>query len=130
MTIVQQSRTMADAVPRVILPPPDSPRRTECVDHLKLVRDFVIENFLFGEEGKLKQDTSFLEEGIIDSTGILELVNFLEETFKIAVDDDDIIPENFDSLKNIVAYLERKNILTAKSAENAPTLPSPLEGEG
>ncbi len=119
MTIAQQSRTMVDAVPPAILPIPDPPPLEECVDHLKLVRDFVIENFLFGEEGKLKQDTSFLEEGIIDSTGILELVNFLEETFKVAVDDDDIIPENFDSLKNIVAYLERKNIFTAEIAETA-----------
>ncbi len=96
-----------------ITPPPISsplehapePQKSNC---LKILRDFVVENFLFGEEGKLTDETSFLEEGIIDSTGILELVNFLEETFRIAVDDDDIVPENFDSLKNIADYLARK----------------------
>ena len=53
-------------------------------------------------------DTSFLDEGIIDSTGILELVNFLEEDFGIAVEDAELIPENLDSIKNVTEYLERK----------------------
>ncbi len=48
--------------------------------HLETVRNFVVENFLYGEDGMLKEDTSFLEEGVIDSTGILELIAFLEET--------------------------------------------------
>jgi acyl carrier protein len=72
------------------------------------IRAFIIENFLFGEEGDLKEDTSFLEEGIIDSTGVLELVDFLEEEFEISIEDEELIPENLDSLKNIAAYLERK----------------------
>ena len=48
------------------------------------------------------------EKGIIDSTGILELVSFIEEDFGIAVEDEELIPENLDSIKNVVAYLERK----------------------
>jgi len=72
------------------------------------VKAFIVENFLFGEEGDLKEDTSFLEEGIIDSTGVLEMVDFLEEEFGISIEDEELIPENLDSLKNIAAYLEKK----------------------
>ena len=72
------------------------------------IRAFILENFLFGNDQGLNDDTSFLDEGIIDSTGILELVSFLEEEFSISVEDDDILPENLDSIKNVVAYLGRK----------------------
>lgn len=72
------------------------------------IRNFIIENFLFEEDENLKEDTSFLENGIIDSTGILELVMFIEETYGINVDDDEIIPENLDSILNIATYIKRK----------------------
>jgi acyl carrier protein len=72
------------------------------------IRTFIVENFLFGKDEGLTDETSFLDEGIIDSTGILELVNFIEEEFNIKVDDEDLIPENLDSIKNVVEYLERK----------------------
>jgi acyl carrier protein len=72
------------------------------------IKEFIIENFLFGNANGLKDDTSFLEEGIIDSTGVLELVTFLEESFEIQVDDEELIPENLDSINNVSAYLERK----------------------
>ncbi len=72
------------------------------------IKNFIIENFLFGETEGLKDDTSFLEEGIIDSTGILELVNFIEEEFEIAVDDEELIPENLDSINNVTVYVEKK----------------------
>ena len=72
------------------------------------IRAFIMENFLFGNDQGLNDDISFLDEGIIDSTGILELVSFLEEEFSISVEDDDILPENLDSIKNVVAYLGRK----------------------
>ena len=74
------------------------------------IRDFIIENFLFGNADGLQDDTSFLEEGIIDSTGVLELVTFLEETFEIQVDDEELIPENLDSINNVTAYLGRKAV--------------------
>ena len=74
----------------------------------KRVRAFIVENFLFGKDEGLKDDTLFLEEGIIDSTGILELVGFLEEEFPVTVEDDDLVPENLGSINNVVAYLERK----------------------
>jgi acyl carrier protein len=72
------------------------------------IKTFIIENFLFGSEDGLKDETSFLEEGIIDSTGILELVTYLEEEFSITVEDEELVPENLDSINNVTAFLERK----------------------
>ncbi|RJQ84706.1 MAG: acyl carrier protein [Desulfobacteraceae bacterium] len=72
------------------------------------VRTFIIENFLFGNAEGLADTTSFLEEGIIDSTGVLELVTFMEEEFSIKVDDEELIPENLDSLNNVTAFLQKK----------------------
>ncbi|MBN2123710.1 MAG: acyl carrier protein [Deltaproteobacteria bacterium] len=76
--------------------------------YLETVRNFVVENFLFGDDGPLKEDTSFLEEGIIDSTGILELIAFLEETYGLTIRDEEYVPENFDTLGNVARFLERK----------------------
>ena len=72
------------------------------------IKAFIVENFLFGKADGLEDDTSFLEEGIIDSTGVLELVSFLEEEYGIAVEDEELIPENLDSINNVTKYLERK----------------------
>ena len=72
------------------------------------VRMFVAENFLFDNQATLMDSASFLDEGIIDSTGILELVSFIEERFSITVADDELVPENLDSVANVVSYLERK----------------------
>ncbi|MFH2066613.1 MAG: acyl carrier protein [Pseudomonadota bacterium] len=77
-------------------------------DTKEKVRAFIVENFMFGNDEGLSDDTSFLEEGIIDSTGVLELVDFLEEIFSIKIDDEELIPENLDSIKNLVAYLSIK----------------------
>lgn len=78
------------------------------MSYLETVRNYVIENFLFGDASQLEDDTSFLDSGIIDSTGILELIQFLEETYGITIADEELVPENFDSLNNVVQYLERK----------------------
>jgi acyl carrier protein len=78
------------------------------MDNSVKVREFVVENFLFGDCETLKDDTSFMEEGIIDSTGILELVFFLEETFGFSVEDDELVPDNMDSLQNITRYIDSK----------------------
>lgn len=72
------------------------------------IKDFIIENFLFGNADGLQDDTSFLEEGIIDSTGVLELVTFLEEEFNIKVEDEELIPENLDSINHVTAFLQKK----------------------
>ena len=78
------------------------------MEYSSKVREFVVENFLFGEGESLKEDTSFLEEGIIDSTGILELIMFLEETYSIKIQDDEVVPENLDSLQNIARFIDQK----------------------
>ncbi|KJS32207.1 MAG: acyl carrier protein [Desulfatitalea sp. BRH_c12] len=72
------------------------------------IKMFIVENFLFGNAEGLMDDTSFLEDGIIDSTGVLELVNFLEEEFSIKVEDEELVPENLDSINNLSAYLQKK----------------------
>ena len=70
------------------------------------IQRFILENFLFSDNGDLlKDDASFLEEGIVDSTGVLELVMFVEETFGFEVDDEDILPENFDSVSGLADYV-------------------------
>ena len=78
------------------------------MSQISAVKEFIIENFLFGEEEQLLLDTDFFDKGIIDSTGVIELVSFLEETFKISVDDEELIPENLSSLKNIDVFLQKK----------------------
>ena len=78
------------------------------MNHLPEIYKFMVDNFLFGDGEQLRDDTSFLEEGIVDSTGILELVTFLEGTYGITIEDDELIPENLDSLKNVAAYVEKK----------------------
>ncbi|NOX53754.1 MAG: acyl carrier protein [Planctomycetes bacterium] len=73
------------------------------------IRDFVRENFLFGDDSEnLEDDTSFLEQGYIDSTGVLELVTFLEQRFGIEIADDELVPENLDSIRRVVAFVESK----------------------
>jgi len=77
-------------------------------ENITKIREFIIENFLFGNDDGLQDETSFLEEGIIDSTGVLELVNFLEEEFEITIEDEELVPENLDSINNVTTYLEKK----------------------
>ena len=79
------------------------------------IRQFIADNFLFREDRASVEDTeSLLDAGLIDSTGILELVAFLENEFDIRVDDAEIIPENLDSIRSITGYVETK--LTAAAA--------------
>jgi acyl carrier protein len=73
------------------------------------IRQYVADNFMFSDDGyQLSDDASFLEEGIVDSTGVLELVMFVEETFSLTVEDQEIVPENFDSVRQLAAYIRRK----------------------
>jgi acyl carrier protein len=72
------------------------------------IRTFVTDNFLFGQADGLSDDTSFLENGIIDSTSLLELIAFIERTYGIRLDDEELIPDNLDSLRKISLFTERK----------------------
>lgn len=73
------------------------------------IREFVTENFLFGAPNtQLANDESFLDGGIIDSTGVLELVGFLEQRFAIPIGDEELVPENLDSIERVAVFVERK----------------------
>ena len=79
------------------------------IETVKKLREYIFDNFLFTEdENALGNDDSFMEKGIIDSTGILEVITFVEEEFGIAVKDEEMIPENLDSINNLSAYIQRK----------------------
>ncbi len=72
------------------------------------LRDFIVTNFMFGDGAGLADNDSFINKGVIDSTGVLELVMHLEETYRIQVKDDELVPENLDSIDNLVAFISRK----------------------
>src|SRR5438477_6996317 len=75
------------------------------------LRRFITDNFLFGDESgrfAFSDDDSFQERGIVDSTGILELVCHLQEKYAIEIADDELIPDNLDSLSRVARFVERK----------------------
>lgn len=91
-----------------------SGRRTITQDHATAdvkarVRAFILDNFLLGGDREgLRDGDSLLEKRVLDSTGFIELVTFLEEAFSIEIADEEMIPENLDSLENVAAYVTRK----------------------
>lgn len=73
------------------------------------IKTYIAENFMFSSNGfHLDEDESFLDAGVVDSLGVLELVTFVEETFGVQVSDEEIVPDNFDSVNNLAAYIGRK----------------------
>jgi acyl carrier protein len=73
------------------------------------VREFISNNFLLHDDDiELNPETSLLEAGVIDSTGVLELVSFIETEFNIQIGEDEIIPENLDSIVNITTFVKKK----------------------
>jgi acyl carrier protein len=80
------------------------------------IRTFIAEKILFSDNGYgHPDDASFLEEGIVDSMGIMELVMFVEETFGITVEDEELVPDNFDSVSKLAAYIRRRSPVLAGS---------------
>ena len=73
------------------------------------LREFIVDNFMMGTDpNELSDSGSLLDLGIIDSTGVLELVGFLEEKYSIKVEDSDLVPENLDSIDNLTKYIQGK----------------------
>ena len=73
------------------------------------MRNFILENYLFtDDQSVLSNEGSLLDKGIIDSTGILELISFLEEEYAITIEDEEMIPENLDSVMNVMKFVESK----------------------
>jgi acyl carrier protein len=84
------------------------------------VRQFIIENFLFGHSNNsLGDDDSFLDTGIIDSTGVLQLIGFLEQHFGVKIGDADVTPANLDSVNRVVTFVEAR-----RPAQSAPSASS------
>jgi acyl carrier protein len=81
----------------------------------KIINEFVVSNFLFGDDTLVSPETSFIEGGVIDSTGILELITFIEDTFQFKIEDHEIIPENLDSIRKLAVFIARKR------EENTPS---------
>jgi len=75
----------------------------------KTIRQYILENLLFTEDESVLQDSdSFLDGGIIDSTGVMEIILFIEETFDIKVNDSEMLPVNLDSVNNLAAFIQHK----------------------
>ena len=72
------------------------------------VRGYLVDNFLFGDDGGLTSSQSLLASGVIDSTGVMELVMFLQKTFEIEIADQDLVPDNLDTIENISRFVNRK----------------------
>ena len=73
------------------------------------IKQYVVDNFVFGgDPDEITPETSFMENGIIDSLGVLTLISFVEETWGIVVADEDVIPENFDSVRSLTNYVSSK----------------------
>jgi acyl carrier protein len=77
--------------------------------NLEPVRTYIVENFLFGDDETFADDTSFLQTGLIDSVGIMELIAFLEGQFQIKIEDHELIPDNLDSIDRIAAFIQKKS---------------------
>jgi acyl carrier protein len=77
-----------------------------------ILRTYILENYLFSDNpADLDNDTSFLDQGILDSTGIMELIFFLEEQFGCSVEDEEMVPENLDSITSLVKFIAgKKNV--------------------
>lgn len=78
------------------------------------LRKFIESNFYVAEGEPLPDEASLLDRGVVDSTGVLELITFLQDEFKIEVSDDEMVPANLDSIANLETYVSRK-LASAKS---------------
>lgn len=74
----------------------------------KELRQFIVENFLFGRDNSFSNEDSFIEMGVLDSTGVLELIAFLQKRYSIKMEDEEIVPENLDSIHRISVFVTRK----------------------
>lgn len=73
------------------------------------IKQFVLDNFLFGGSlDDIDAEASLMKTGVIDSLGVLQLISFAEETFGITIEDEEVVPDNFDSVRNLAGYLREK----------------------
>ena len=72
------------------------------------IKEYIVENILFGDGDLLENDTPFQSSGILDSTGFLEVLTFIEGQYQISISDSEVVPENFDTLRRISQFVQRK----------------------
>lgn len=77
------------------------------------LRKFIVENYLFGRDDGFAEDDSFIERGILDSTGVMELIAFVEQRYGIKIEDHELLPENLDSLAKLARFLKSKRAYAA-----------------
>jgi acyl carrier protein len=87
------------------------------MNHLDDIRNFVVMTFLFGDPVPLLDDASLMDSGIIDSTGILELITFMETTYHVTIENEEMIPDNLDSMSRLARFLAMKLGSTAAVAQ-------------
>ena len=83
------------------------------------IRQFIVDNFLFGRGNDLADDSSFMEMGIIDSTGVLELISFLEQEYGVVVEDNELLPENLDSINKVSGFVIHKLAATEVTQDSS-----------
>jgi len=83
------------------------------------IRKFIEENFILEDDDHLGDEDSLLEKGIIDSTGVLELLAFIEETYQFKIQDEELVPENLDSIKNISQFIQNKLNVSCEGGNRA-----------
>jgi len=81
-----------------------------------LVRTFILEQFYVADPSELTADASLIETGIVDSMGMMELVAFIQSNYAVALHDEELVPENLDSIARIAAFVERKRYGTFANA--------------
>ena len=75
------------------------------------IRHFIVENYLFGRDNGFGEEESFLDRGILDSTGVMELIAFIEDRFGVKIEDHELLPENLDTLSSLARFIEGKIFL-------------------
>lgn len=78
------------------------------IDVQQEIHNYIVDKILFDDSERIGEDLSFQESGILDSTGFLELITFIEERFGIEISDWELIPENFDTLRKISSFVKNK----------------------
>jgi acyl carrier protein len=90
------------------------------------IRQFILQNLYYAEDGTVGDEDSFLENGVIDSMGVMELVAFIQSEFGVGVDQQEIVVENFDSIRKLADFVRKK--LPPKEAANSPRAATKLTG--
>lgn len=80
------------------------------MDVQKELTKYIVNRFMHGDDSKLHFEESFFESGIIDSLGVLQLVSFLEERFGVHIEDEELVPENFETISKLIEFIERKMV--------------------